>query len=80
MAEQNANLLSITSLIVANRMFWLAIAGAVFTATYRYFSFSQTAVSVGFRRRKQNALRNIKPQSHPLPRPKCDTIFPGATN
>ncbi len=52
LAKQNANKLPLESLIVVNRIFWLTIAAVIFTVTHRFFSFSQTAVSVGFRRRK----------------------------
>ena len=47
-AEQNNLELPIKSLIIYNRLFWLAIATAIFGATYYYFSFTQKAISFNF--------------------------------
>ena len=51
-SEQNEQLLPIKGIIIYNRLLWLAIATIVFGGVYKYFTFSQNAVSI--------SLRNIK--------------------
>jgi ABC-2 type transport system permease protein len=51
-AEQNELLLPIKGVILYNRLIWLAVASLVFGFVYRYFSFSQDAISFSFRKAK----------------------------
>ncbi len=51
-AEQNEQLLPIKGVIIYNRLLWLAIATIVFGAVYKYFSFSQNAISFSFKKHK----------------------------
>jgi len=55
-AEQNEQLLPIKGIIIYNRLLWLAIATIVFGAVYKYFSFSQNAVSISFKKHKKERL------------------------
>ena len=52
-AEQNEQLLPIKGVIIYNRLLWLAIATMVFAAVYKYFSFSQNAISFRFKKIKE---------------------------
>ena len=57
-AEQNEQLLPIKGVIIYNRLLWLAIATMVFGMVYKYFSFSQNALTLSFK--KQKVARSTK--------------------
>ena len=46
LAEQNESMLPFKGVILYNRLLWLGIAAVVFGAVYKYFSFSQNAISL----------------------------------
>ncbi|OSY87280.1 membrane protein [Tenacibaculum holothuriorum] len=48
LAEQNDLSLPFKGLIIYNRLLWLGVAGVVFGLVYKYFSFSQSAISLSF--------------------------------
>lgn len=56
-AEQNNNLLPFKEVIIYNRLIWLAISTAILGLLYYFFSFTQTAFTIG--KSKKNA-REIK--------------------
>ena len=75
-AEQNEQLLPIKGVIIYNRLLWLAIATAVFGFVYKFFSFSQYAVSFSFK--KPKAERAVKQNIGAITRvnlPKVDFNF-----
>lgn len=51
-AEQNDLLLPVKGVIIYNRLLWLAIAIGIFGLVFKYFSFSQNAMSFSFRKQK----------------------------
>lgn len=51
-AEQNEMMLPVKGVIVYNRLIWLGIAFVIFTLVFKYFSFSQNALSFSFRKAK----------------------------
>ncbi len=51
-AEQNEQLLPIQGVIIYNRLIWLGISSLIFGFVYKYFSFSQNAISFSFRKKK----------------------------
>jgi len=51
-AEQNEQLLPIKGVILYNRLIWLAVSSLVFGFVYKYFTFSQNAISLSFRKKK----------------------------
>jgi ABC-2 type transport system permease protein len=51
-AEQNEMMLPVKGIVVYNRLIWLGIASLVFTLVFKYFSFSQNALSFSFRKSK----------------------------
>lgn len=51
-SEQNELQLPIEDLIIYNRLLWLAISSLVFGLVYKYFKFSQNAVTLSFRKSK----------------------------
>ncbi len=51
-AEQNEQMLPIEGVILYNRLIWLTIATFVFGFVFRYFSFTQNAISFSFRKQK----------------------------
>ena len=55
-SEQNEQLLPIKGIIIYNRLLWLAIATIVFGGVYKYFTFSQNAVSISFKKYKNERL------------------------
>ena len=57
-AEQNELHLPVKGVIIYNRLLWLAIAGLIFGLVYKFFSFSQNALTFSFR--KQRGARVIK--------------------
>ena len=51
-AEQNEMMLPIKGIILYNRLIWLGVASLVFGFVYKYFSFSQNAISFSWKKRK----------------------------
>ena len=51
-AEQNEQLLPVKGVIIYNRLIWLSIASLIFGLVYKFFTFSQNAVSFSFRKKK----------------------------
>jgi ABC-2 type transport system permease protein len=51
-SEQNELQLPIKELIIYNRLVWLAISSLIFGLVYKYFKFSQNAISISFRKTK----------------------------
>ncbi|SNR70690.1 ABC transporter permease/M1 family aminopeptidase [Lutibacter flavus] len=51
-AEQNELLLPIKGVVIYNRLLWLAIATVIFGLVFKYFSFSQNALSFSFKKQK----------------------------
>ena len=58
LAEQNTMLLPFQGVIIYNRLLWLIIAAGIFAAAYRYFSFSQQAISFGNKPKAEPAADN----------------------
>ncbi|ARV06184.1 hypothetical protein BTO04_05470 [Polaribacter sp. SA4-10] len=51
-SEQNEQMLPIKGVIIYNRLLWLGIAGLVFGLVFKFFTFSQNAVTFSFRKQK----------------------------
>ena len=51
-SEQNELQIPIKEMIVYNRLLWLAIATLIFGLVYKFFTFSQNAISISFRKTK----------------------------
>ncbi|WP_033962117.1 ABC transporter permease/M1 family aminopeptidase [Psychroserpens jangbogonensis] len=51
-AEQNEDMLPIKELIIYNRLLWLGIGTLIFGFVYKFFKFSQNAISFSFRKQK----------------------------
>lgn len=51
-SEQNEMQLPIKEMIIYNRLLWLAISTFIFGLVYRFFTFSQDAISLTFRKQK----------------------------
>ncbi|WMI67444.1 M1 family aminopeptidase [Mangrovimonas sp. YM274] len=51
-AEQNEWHLPFKGLIIYNRLLWLGIASLIFGLVYRFFSFSQNAITISFKKDK----------------------------
>ena len=49
-SEQNELQIPIKEMIVYNRLLWMAIASLIFGLVYKYFIFSQNAISISFRK------------------------------
>lgn len=52
LAEQNEMLLPLKGVIIYNRLIWLGVAVLIFGLVYKYFSFSQNAFSLNFKKSK----------------------------
>lgn len=52
MSEQNELQIPIKEYIIYNRLFWLAISSLIFGLVYKYFKFSQNALSISFKKTK----------------------------
>lgn len=57
-AEKNVNLLPFEGIIVYNRLLWLGISLIVFVLLYRYFSFTQTALTFGKSKKEERVTKN----------------------
>ncbi len=51
-AEKNELLLPVKGVILYNRLLWLGIAFSIFALVYKFFSFSQNAISFSFKKEK----------------------------
>ncbi len=51
-AEQNEQLLPIKGVIIYNRLIWLTVSSLIFGFVFKFFTFSQNAVSFSFRKKK----------------------------
>ncbi|MBT7816723.1 MAG: hypothetical protein HN566_08305, partial [Polaribacter sp.] len=51
-SEQNELQLPIKEMIIYNRLLWLAVATLIFGLVYRFFTFSQNAISFSFKKSK----------------------------
>jgi ABC-2 type transport system permease protein len=51
-SEQNEMQIPIKEMIIYNRLLWLAISTFIFGLVYRFFTFSQDAISISFRKPK----------------------------
>jgi ABC-2 type transport system permease protein len=51
-SEQNELQIPIKELIIYNRLLWLTISSLIFGLVYKYFQFSQNAISISFRKTK----------------------------
>jgi len=51
-AEQNEDLLPIKGVIIYNRLLWLAIGAIIFGFVFKFFKFSQNAISFTFRKQE----------------------------
>ncbi|WP_298883473.1 M1 family aminopeptidase [uncultured Polaribacter sp.] len=52
MSEQNEMQIPIKEMIVYNRLLWLAISTIIFSLVYKFFTFSQNAISISFKKPK----------------------------
>ncbi|EAQ41000.1 M1 family aminopeptidase [Polaribacter sp. MED152] len=52
MSEQNSMQIPVESMIIYNRVLWLVISALVFGLVYKFFSFSQNAFSLSFKKVK----------------------------
>ena len=57
-AEQNENLLPFEGVIIYNRLIWLSISLVLLGFIYRYFSFTQTALTIGKSKRNDREVKN----------------------
>ncbi|UMB52522.1 hypothetical protein MKD41_09225 [Lutibacter sp. A64] len=51
-AEQNELLIPFKGVVIYNRLLWMAIAAVIFGMVFKYFSFSQNALTFSFRKQK----------------------------
>ncbi len=56
--EKNENLLPYTGVVLYNRLIWLAISTGILGLMYRYFSFTQTALSFGKSKNSERITKN----------------------
>ena len=57
-SEKNANLLPFESVMIYNRLLWLGVAVVIFILLYRYFSFTQTALTFGRSKNVERVTKN----------------------
>ncbi|MDQ7960238.1 ABC transporter permease/M1 family aminopeptidase [Flavobacterium lindanitolerans] len=57
-AEQNENLLPFEGVIIYNRLIWMGISLVILGLLYYYFSFSQTALTIGKSKKGERAVKN----------------------
>ena len=57
-SEQNENLLPFEGVIIYNRIIWLTISFVILGLLYKFFSFSQTALSIGRSRKNDRVVKN----------------------
>ncbi|MGL2962527.1 M1 family aminopeptidase [Flavobacterium sp. RSB2_4_14] len=56
--EKNENLLPYTGVVLYNRLIWLGISTLILGLMYRYFSFTQTALTLGRSRNNERVTKN----------------------
>ena len=56
--EKNENLLPLSGVIIWNRLLWMAVSGLIFALIYRYFSFTQTALSFKKSKSEERVTKN----------------------
>lgn len=56
--ERNENLLPYTGVVLYNRLIWLGISTLILAGMYRYFSFTQTALTLGRSGRNERITKN----------------------
>ncbi|WP_395061165.1 M1 family aminopeptidase [Flavobacterium sp.] len=56
--EKNENLLPFTGVVLYNRLIWLSISTLILVVMYRYFSFTQTALSFGKSKNEERITKN----------------------
>ena len=56
--DKNENLLPFSGVIVWNRLLWMAVSGLIFALIYRYFSFTQTALSFKKSKSEERVTKN----------------------
>lgn len=54
MSEQNELQIPIKEMIIYNRLLWLAISSLIFGLVYKFFAFSQNAISISFKKNQGN--------------------------
>ncbi len=52
MSEQNELQIPIKELVLYNRLFWLLVSSLIFGLVYKYFKFSQNAITISFKKIK----------------------------
>ena len=57
-SEQNENLLPFEGVIIYNRLIWLGISSAILAFLYFFFSFSQTALTIGKSKKNDRVTKN----------------------
>lgn len=57
-SEQNENLLPFKGVIIYNRLIWIGISLVILGLLYRFFSFSQTALTIGKSRKNDRVTKN----------------------
>ncbi len=57
-SEQNENLLPFKEVIIYNRLIWLGVSVLILGLLYRFFSFSQTAITFGRGKKGDRATKN----------------------
>ena len=58
-SEQNQLQIPIKELIIYNRLLWLIVSSVIFGLVYKYFKFSQNAISISFRKTKSERVTKI---------------------
>lgn len=58
MYEKNNNLLPFEGVIIYNRLLWFGVSVLIFGLIYRYFSFTQTALTLGRSKNKERVVKN----------------------
>lgn len=57
-SEQNENLLPVKELVIYNRLIWLGVSLFILGLLYKFFSFSQTAITFGRGKKGDRAIKN----------------------
>lgn len=57
-SEKNVNLLPFEGLVIYNRMIWLGVSLLIFVFLYRYFSFTQNALTIGRSKKEERITKN----------------------
>ena len=79
-AEQNNNLLPFKEIIVYNRLIWLGISSLVLGLLYYFFSFSQTAFTIGKSKKNDRVTKNNFGGITAIELPKVKYSFSGWQN